>query len=424
MKNSLTKFLFLLTVNLILVSYVSAWDDTGHKLTMAIAWERLSPQARERAIKILLNAPEDSDLSVFYLQNSRSDEANKLEFFMIASTWADIVRDKKFKNRYTKYHQGDWHYADTFWRDANGKVEILNNFQEPKGKAVEQLFVFDKMLRDASVSDADKAIALAWVLHLGGDIHQPLHTSARVTQYDPKGDQGGNLFMLSPKGATGDDRVNLHWFWDSIVKRNIPRVNDSCDSNYLPPIAQAMMKKHPLVKMQNRLKLGKFDEWQQEGFQIASTKLYPPTLKFGVMPSEEYKKMAYEITQEQIALAGYRMGEMLNQIFDSRELTRENYDKDKNKYEEQSKAYGDKIGQGADDSWLWVKTRAALASANDLRDSTINVDVENSVVTLKGTVASKAQKEKAIEIAKKIDGVKQVKDLLKIQPNNSLNDKK
>jgi len=315
MKNSLTKFLFLLTVNFIFVSYVSAWDDTGHKLTMAIAWERMSPAARERAVKILLSASEDSDLSVFYLQNSRSDEANKLELFMIASTWADIVRDKKFKNRFDKYHQGDWHYADTFWRETNGKAEILNDFQEPKGKAVEQLFAFDKMLRDNNASDADKAIALAWVLHLGGDIHQPLHTSARVTQYDPKGDQGGNLFMLSPKGATGDDRVSLHWFWDSIVKRNIPRVNDACDSEYLPPIAQAMMKKYPAAKMQNRLKLGKFDEWQQEGFQIASTKLYPASLKFGVTPSDNYKKMAFEIAEEQIALAGYRMGEMLNQIF-------------------------------------------------------------------------------------------------------------
>ena len=76
-----------------------------------------------------------------------------------------------------------------------------------------------------------------------------------------------------------------------------------------------MMLKYPSAKMQNRLKIGKFDDWQQEGFQIASTKLYPTSLKFGEMPSEGYKKQAFEIAQEQIALAGYRMGEMLNQIF-------------------------------------------------------------------------------------------------------------
>ena len=102
----------------------------------------MSPKAREQAVKLLLSAPEDSDLSVFYLQDSRSEAAKQRELFMIASTWADIVRDRKFKNRFEKYHKGDWHYADTFWRDVNGKVDILTNFEEPKGKAVEQLYRF------------------------------------------------------------------------------------------------------------------------------------------------------------------------------------------------------------------------------------------------------------------------------------------
>jgi hypothetical protein len=333
---------------------------------------------------------------------------------MIAATWADIVRDKKFKVRYEKYHKGDWHYADTFWSNANGKVEVLKDFAEPKGKAVEQLFAFDKLLRDSTASDADKAIALAWILHLGGDIHQPLHTSARVTQYDPKGDQGGNLFMLSPKGAKGDERVALHWFWDSIVGRNVPRVNDSCDSDYLPPIAQAMMKKYPSAKMQNRLKPGKFDDWQQEGFQISSTKLYPSSLKFGEMPSDSYKKMAFEIAEEQIALAGYRLGAMLNQIFGNQILAREDFDKDKVLYEKKAKESGSKIGEGANDSWLWVKTNAAFATASNLRDSTINVDVENSVITLRGTVSSQKQKMEAEAVATKIEGAKGVRSYLKI----------
>ena len=83
------------------------------------------------------------------------------------------------------------------------------------------------------------------------------------------------------------------------------------------------MKKYPAAKMQSRLKLGRFDEWQQEGFQIASTKFYPTTLKFSEPPPDNYKKMAYEIAEEQIALAGYRMGAMLNQIFDNREISKE-----------------------------------------------------------------------------------------------------
>lgn len=318
MKKSLYKFLFVTAFIFAFAFPASAWDDAGHKLTAYIAWQQMSPQVREHAVKILLSAPEDSHLSALLLQNSRSKEANEREFFMFASTWADIVRDRDFKNRFAKYHKSDWHYADTFWRGADGKVEILNDFEEPTGKAVERLFAFDKVLRDASASDADKAIALAWILHLGGDIHQPLHTSARVSETEPKGDQGGNLFLLTPADTPRESRVNLHWFWDSIIGRNVPRKNDACDSEYLPAIAQDIMKKYPPSKMQNQLKPGKFDEWQQESFQVASTKLFPATLTRGEMPSEKYKKQAFEIAQQQIALAGYRLGEMLNQIFDDK----------------------------------------------------------------------------------------------------------
>ncbi len=407
---------FLLITFLLFASSMQAWDDTGHKLTSYIAWEQMTPQARESAIKILLSAPEDSDLSVFYMQDSRSVAARQRELFMIAATWADIVRNKDFKNRYTKYHHGTWHYLDTFWREANGKVELVSELQPDKENAVERLFTFDKVLRDASASDADKAIALAWILHVGGDIHQPLHDSARVTKYDPKGDQGGNLFLLSPKGAKGEDRLSLHWYWDSIVGRNITRSNDACDSDYLPSIAQAMMKKYPFSKMQNRLELGKFDEWQKEGFQIASTKVYPPSLKFGEMPSESYKKQAFEIAQEQIALAGYRLGAMLNQIFGN-QLAQQNNDK----YIREIEATGSKVGQGENDAWLWTKTRATLLTIEELKELPIIVDVENSIVTLRGTVGSKAEVDKAFLIAKSIEGVKDVKNKLKIDVNKSIN---
>lgn len=314
MKKILGSFLFLFVLIGFSANSARAWDDAGHKLSAYIAWEQMTPQARERAIKLLLAAPEDSDLSVYFMQDSRSIATRQRELFMIAATWADIVRDKKFANRAAKYHHGNWHYQDTFWRNDNGKVELVTELKSDEQNAVERLFAFDKVLRDTTSADADKAIALAWVLHLGGDIHQPLHTSGRVTKYDPKGDQGGNTFMLSPKDAKGDDRLNLHWFWDSIIVRSVPRVNDACDTDYLPPLAQEMMKKYPLSKYKDKLELGKFDEWQKEGFQVASTKLYPASLKFGEAPSNDYKKMAFDISEEKIALAGYRLGAMLNDI--------------------------------------------------------------------------------------------------------------
>lgn len=99
-------------------------------------------------------------------------------------------------------------------------------------------------------------------------------------------------------------------------------------------------------------------------------------------------------------------------------VTREEYERNKADYEKEKGS--STIGQGANDMWLWVKTRASLMGTSDLRESTINVDVVNDVVTLKGTVATAAQKTKAEQVAKDIDGVKSVKNELKVAPSDSM----
>ena len=99
-------------------------------------------------------------------------------------------------------------------------------------------------------------------------------------------------------------------------------------------------------------------------------------------------------------------------------VTREEYDKNRADYEKEKGS--STIGSGANDSWLWFKTRTALMTTNDLRESTIDVDVVNDVVTLKGTVETAAQKTKAEQVAKDIDGVKSVKNELKVAPNDSM----
>ncbi|HLN97982.1 MAG TPA: BON domain-containing protein [Pyrinomonadaceae bacterium] len=101
--------------------------------------------------------------------------------------------------------------------------------------------------------------------------------------------------------------------------------------------------------------------------------------------------------------------------------TRAEYEKNKETYSEQAKGLGSKIGTGLDDGWLWTKTRFDLAAVDDLRDSTINVDVENAVVTLSGTVASAEQKAKAEATAKSVEGVKGVKNLLKVAAGTNSN---
>ena len=99
--------------------------------------------------------------------------------------------------------------------------------------------------------------------------------------------------------------------------------------------------------------------------------------------------------------------------------TREEYDREKARYDREARESGRKVGSGANDGWLWVKTRFDLATADDLRDSTIDVDVENGVVTLTGTVPSNTQKARAEQIVTPVEGVKSVRNQLKVAAANA-----
>ncbi|HEX8495044.1 MAG TPA: BON domain-containing protein [Pyrinomonadaceae bacterium] len=101
-------------------------------------------------------------------------------------------------------------------------------------------------------------------------------------------------------------------------------------------------------------------------------------------------------------------------------ITKEEYEKDKDRYGTEAKGYGDKIGGGLLDGYYWVKVKGALALVDDLRDSTINVDVDNAVVTLRGNVASKEQVTKA-GTAARVDGVKNVNNQLKVAAEGNSN---
>jgi hypothetical protein len=290
-----------------------AWDDTGHKLTGYIAWSRMTPEVREKVFKILFAAPEDSTIGVLYpTYGNRSQDAKKREYFMLMTTWADLVRERNFKVRMEKYHHSNWHYDDTFWKFEKGKVVVVPK-PDDGGLGLTKLKEFDGVIR-STASGADKAVAIAWLQHIIGDLHQPLHTSAKVTDSNPKGDQGGNLFLLTPKGTPRAQQENLHWYWDSIIRRTVPNTKDACDADYLDPIAENLMKLHPYEKVKDRLQPGKYDTWVAESLTLAQTEVFKD-LKWFEMPSDKYNQKALRIAQERLALAGYRMGDLFNEVF-------------------------------------------------------------------------------------------------------------
>lgn len=99
--------------------------------------------------------------------------------------------------------------------------------------------------------------------------------------------------------------------------------------------------------------------------------------------------------------------------------TREEYEREKERYSREARESGRTIGTGLNDGWLWVKTRFDLAAADDLRDSTIDVDVDKGVVTLTGTVATAAQKARAEAVVKAVEDVTGVKNMLKVASDNA-----
>lgn len=74
------------------------------------------------------------------------------------------------------------------------------------------------------------------------------------------------------------------------------------------------------------------------------------------------------------------------------------------------------FGADTPDGWITMKTKIALMTTNNVSAADLNVDSVNGVVTLHGKVATPAEKEKAEQVAAKIDGVKSVKNLLQIVP--------
>lgn len=281
-----------------------AWDSVGHQVVAQIAWANMTPQARSRAAELLKAAPSDADLA--------SLSTHDRELFLLASTWPDIVRDEGFRARREKYHHANWHFTNFFWEqpDPGSPPRDRDDLQPAKENVAERLKVLEERLTDSGRGDADKAVDLAWVLHLAGDIHQPLHTSARVTPTEPEGDRGGNLFTLAE-----DD--SLHWYWDSILQKIWYRRGLS-ESQMAVKIAEEFQRQLPESSMRERLKPGQYEDWAREGLAKAKAEVYPPSLERGKEPSSAYRWQTYNTAKPAMVLAGYRLAEMLNRLLAGR----------------------------------------------------------------------------------------------------------
>jgi hypothetical protein len=149
-----------------------AWGKTGHRVVAAIADTQLSGLARAH-IREILGPGESLDDAANWPDEMRSDPS---PFWQKTAT--------------------PWHYVT-----LNG---ITYDHAPPEGDALEALDHFRKVLQDPDANLADKQLALRFVIHLVGDLHQPLHVGKCC-------DRGGNDVKVTWFGKP----TNLHAVWDS-----------------------------------------------------------------------------------------------------------------------------------------------------------------------------------------------------------------
>ncbi len=205
---SMNKFIALSTflASISLCTPALAWNTAGHMVSGEIAYTELqakSPQSLPRVIALLKKHPDY--VSKWQSQINTVPQGDRdLYLFMLATRWADDAR-KTTEDRPT------WHYvnfpfklgstATTIPASPTGEENILTALQQ------------NRTLLAAPGTTPTKAIALTWIFHLVGDIHQPLHTTKAVsTQFPlPDGDRGGTRFYIRAK--EGSSTISLHKYW-------------------------------------------------------------------------------------------------------------------------------------------------------------------------------------------------------------------
>ncbi len=134
----------------------------------------------------------------------------------------------------------------------------------------------------------------------------PRHSSARVTARDPEGDRGGNDFAIDDLESWG----TLHGYWDSIQTRARRKRHSESYSSWIDRVALEIMTLHPPESLASDLGEG-FENWSKAGAELAMTRAYPPYLVRGARVPRRYQDEVQEVSDRQLALAGYRLAALM-----------------------------------------------------------------------------------------------------------------
>lgn len=260
-----------------------AWDAMGHRIIAAIAYDQLTPTAKAKSNELI------DYLADAYPYNSS---------FQTASSWADFLRQDG---------------VDTFdaWHFINQPFSDDGTPTHPAGAtnivwAINQCIA---ILQNPSSNQFEKAFFLRFLLHLVGDAHQPLHCANRFSADFPKGDQGGNLLLIKQ-----DNYNNLHAYWDD----GLGFFESSCNlsmtkSQQAKCLAEKIEQDYPESFFQQKANDLNPGDWAAESFTIAKDFVYQ-TPEYRSL-SKSYQQQGQRIVEQQLALAGYRLANLLNLLF-------------------------------------------------------------------------------------------------------------
>ena len=262
-----------------------AWGYEGHEIVVAIGQRYLTPQVRRKVDQMLV-ADQDA-----LTAHDMLDEA----------TWADSYRRSHPET-------AGWHFVDIeldhpdlktacFGFPASGPLAT----QGPAHDCiVDKLSEFTRELADPATPAPERLLALKFVLHFVGDIHQPLHDADNH-------DKGANCVLVSLGGSR---LVNLHSYWDTVAVRGLgddPQAVAQALARRITPEQKAIWER------------GDAKSWALEGFEIAKTKVYTLGSRPGCASDPSpislppgYEAMAREVDSIQLEKAGVRLAAVLN----------------------------------------------------------------------------------------------------------------
>jgi hypothetical protein len=299
---------------------VMGWDGFGHMTVASIAYRKLDPTTRARVDALLKMNPYFSNPAKWPAQiPSGTAAADRSRYiFMLAATWPDEIKsDNNYHNdgsengdvpdgpepgRNTGYDDFNrhkyWHFVDTPFSQDGTAVSSLTI---PTPDAKTQIDALRTTLASDSAAGL-KSYDLVWLLHLVGDVHQPLHASTRVSSAFPQGDIGGNdvLFCTSTtKKCTGE----LHAFWDNALGTS--KLVKSADSFAATLTA-------PAVTVAD---IAEVQQWLDDSLNLAKKSVYVnPPLDKGQPPfraTAKYTTATQKVAKQQVALAGARLALIL-----------------------------------------------------------------------------------------------------------------